>query len=239
MTASGTANSIEASAGAVTLAFLIGRSIMSGRIYDADWTELTPDRKNANTGSKRGREAHQQSLERLGAGRSILIDRDNEIIAGNKTAEVAHELGIPIRIIETHGDELIAVKRLDMDLDDPDSRAREMAYADNIVSQLNLHFSRDVIAEDRAAGVGNVEAYWSDDDLKALGLAGKDGDGGEAFGDFATMEERTRTIRPGDTVLLGTHTLIVGAQLDEADAIIDAWEGFTGEQSRVTRGPSA
>ena len=52
-------------------------------------SDLTPDTKNANKGTQRGRGLLEKSLRQHGAGRSVLVDRDGEIIAGNKTVEIA------------------------------------------------------------------------------------------------------------------------------------------------------
>lgn len=52
------------------------------------------DNKNANRGTVRGRESVAKSLQKDGAGRSVLIDRDGRIIGGNKTVEQASEAGI-------------------------------------------------------------------------------------------------------------------------------------------------
>ena len=52
------------------------------------------------------------SLQRVGAARSIVIDEDNEVMAGNATVEAAGQAGIErIRIVEADGNELIAVRR--------------------------------------------------------------------------------------------------------------------------------
>ena len=48
-------------------------------------SDLTPDPQNANKGTERGRGMIEDSLRRLGAGRSILVDKHNRVIAGNKT----------------------------------------------------------------------------------------------------------------------------------------------------------
>jgi superfamily II DNA/RNA helicase len=85
------------------------------------------------------------SLKELGAGRSILIDKHGNIIAGNKTQKAAIEAGIKkVRIVETTGDELVAVKRTDIDLDS--KKGREMALADNTASRLNLSWDEVELA---------------------------------------------------------------------------------------------
>lgn len=72
------------------------------------------------------------SLSELGAGRSIVMDNQNELIAGNGVYEQAKKLGMPVRIIETDGTELIAVKRTDLATDD--TKRKKLAAADNAIS---------------------------------------------------------------------------------------------------------
>ena len=110
-------------------------------------SEITPDEKNANQGTERGKAALDTSLQKYGAGRSILLDSENRIIAGNQTFASAGELGFEnVLVVETDGTEIIAVKRKDLNLDE--KAARELAYADNRVSQMNLFFNKEQLRED-------------------------------------------------------------------------------------------
>ena len=93
----------------------------------------------------------RKSLEDCGAGRSILFDKDNCIIAGNGVFEQAQELGLPVRIIESDGSELIAIKRTDLSTED--LRRKALALADNHTSDTSI-FDLEAILED-----------FSDDDL--------------------------------------------------------------------------
>ena len=71
----------------------------------------------------------EKSFRELGAGRIILLDRNGNIISGNKSQQAAIAAGIKrVRVIETTGDELVAVKRTDVDIDSADGR--RMAYLD-------------------------------------------------------------------------------------------------------------
>ena len=45
----------------------------------------------------------KKSIQRCGAGRSILLDKNGEIIAGNATYKTLQELRIPVKIIPTDG----------------------------------------------------------------------------------------------------------------------------------------
>lgn len=106
------------------------------------------DKRNANKGTDRGREALKQSLARLGAGRSVLVDKHGVTIAGNKTLEAATELGLTKTVeVETDGSTLVVVKRIDMDLN-TDIKARELAFADNRVGELDLEWDPEVLKTD-------------------------------------------------------------------------------------------
>jgi DNA modification methylase len=110
---------------------------------------LKPDIENANQGTQRGLGLLDKSLRKLGAGRSILVDKDGNVIAGNKTLDRAADINLPVRIVETDGTELVVVKRTDLDLySAEDTRARQLAYADNKISELDLAWKPEQIAID-------------------------------------------------------------------------------------------
>jgi hypothetical protein len=111
---------------------------------------LIPDEKNFNKGTEYGQKLLEDSLRRFGAGRSILVDKNNRIIAGNKTVENAGQLGMnDVIIVETDGTKLVAVKRTDIDIDT--KKGREMALADNSISKVDLSWDEELlraVAED-------------------------------------------------------------------------------------------
>lgn len=90
------------------------------------------DKRNYRKHNERNKELINKSLKELGAGRSILLDRDDSLIAGNGVYEQAEKLGIPVRVIETDGSELIAVKRTD--IGEYDEKRKRLALADNATS---------------------------------------------------------------------------------------------------------
>ena len=74
--------------------------------------DLHPDKRNARKHNPRNIGMIEKSLQELGAGRSILIDQDNNIIAGNGTIEAAGNAGITkLQIVDADGDTIIAVRR--------------------------------------------------------------------------------------------------------------------------------
>ncbi|MBQ2019268.1 MAG: hypothetical protein IIW53_04745 [Rikenellaceae bacterium] len=93
----------------------------------------------------------EKSIRENKFGRSILIDKDNRIIAGNGIVEAATKTGTKkIRVIETDGDELIAVKRKDLSLDSQEGR--RLALADNATSAANLKWNEEELK--------NAEKEW-------------------------------------------------------------------------------
>ena len=136
----------------------------------AKLTDLTPDNKNFNKGSEFGNSLIEKSFRKFGAGRSILIDKHNRIIAGNKSVENAMAIGMEdVQIVESDGTKIIAVKRTDIDLDSIEGR--EMALADNASAKANIVFDAELIeAEVGEAiceewGVAEKEIEPSFDDL--------------------------------------------------------------------------
>lgn len=114
-------------------------------------SELKFDDKNFNKHTEFGMSLLEKSLKEYGAGRSILIDKDNNIIAGNGIIEAAGQAGLEnVKIVETTGDEIVAVKRTDVSLDSEEGR--EMALADNATAVADIEWDdknlREVLDED-------------------------------------------------------------------------------------------
>lgn len=120
------------------------------KIKEGKIADLIQDDRNLNKGTEEGRRLIEKSLRKFGAGRSVLIDKNNRIIAGNKTHENAEAIGMDdVIIVETDGTKLVAVKRTDIDLDS--AEGREMALADNATVKVDLIWDTDQmdsVAED-------------------------------------------------------------------------------------------
>ena len=111
---------------------------------DLTINELVFDDKNFNKHTEQGMTLLEKSLQELGAGRSILVDKNNNIISGNGIAEAAGRVGIKkVRVIEVQGDELVAVRRTDMELDS--EKGRKMALADNATAAVDLSWDYDTL----------------------------------------------------------------------------------------------
>jgi hypothetical protein len=78
--------------------------------------DLLPDDHNPRQRTERGEEVLGTSLEKYGAARSIVIDKDGVVRAGNGTLEAAKAAGIKeVVVIDGAPDKLVAVRRADWD----------------------------------------------------------------------------------------------------------------------------
>jgi len=168
-------------------------------------SELIQDPKNANKGTKRGREAVAHSLKEFGAGRSVLIDSKGRLIAGNKTASEAQAAGIDnVIVVKTDGTQLVAVQRTDLDLE-TDPKAKGLALADNRVGQLGLDWDAAVLNE--LAGDLDLSAFFTESELGSI-FAELPTDS-SADDDVPSAPTVARTI-PGTLYRLGGHRLLCG-----------------------------
>lgn len=128
--------------------------------------DLEFDDKNPNKGTDRGRDTVQNSIVENGFGRSILIDKNGRIIAGNKSTEAAIKSGLKtVKVIKTKGDEIIAVQRTDIDLDSPEGR--RLAVGDNRAAELGIQWDPEVISSLTGEGV-DLSSYFTDVELQNL-----------------------------------------------------------------------
>ena len=186
-------------------------------------SDLTPDKQNANKGTQRGLKVLDDSLREYGAGRSILIDKNGVIVAGNKTAERAADIGMDdLIVVETDGTKLVAVKRTDLDLE-TDEVARKLAYADNRAGELGLDWNPDVILADLEAGV-DLDGLFTDIELEDFGWEPDKAEDPGADMDRAQELQEKWGVKRGDLWEMVSregsikHTLFCG---DAASANID------------------
>lgn len=85
-----------------------------------------------------------KSISKLGLGRSIVVDKHNNVIVGNKTLLAAVECGVRrVRVIETTGDEIVVVKR--KDIEHSTTKSYELSLTDNLISSKNIEWDTDLI----------------------------------------------------------------------------------------------
>lgn len=107
--------------------------------------EIKFDSRNYRKHSDRNKDLINKSLKECGAGRSIVIDNEDNIIAGNGIYEQAQKLGLKTKVIETDGSELVVVKRTDLATDD--EKRKQLAVMDNSSSD-SSEFDFELLNED-------------------------------------------------------------------------------------------
>lgn len=176
------------------------------KIEEADVGQLVSDSNNANRGTARGREMLRKSVTDYGAGRSILVDKNGVVIAGNKTRQAMADAGMTkALVVETDGNQLVVVKRTDLDLSDRKGKARKLAYADNRVGQIDLEWDPDVVLADMAEGV-EIGDFFSEKELKKITDAVRV----EPHEDDAPALPEEPKARLGDVYVMGGHRLVCG-----------------------------
>lgn len=163
--------------------------------------DLKSDKRNARRRTDRSATLIGESLKRYGAARSIVIDEDNTVLAGNGTLEQAQAAGISnVRIVEAAGDELIAVRR--SNLSDADKVG--LAIADNRTSDLSdwdAEMLRQLDAE------YDLAPWFDEDELPIVEELPPEG---QTDPDDVPEPPEDPVTRPGDLYALGNHRLLCG-----------------------------
>ena len=171
--------------------------------------ELKNDHKNARKRTDRSSALIKESLKKYGAGRSIVIDEENRILAGNGTIAGARAAGIKnVRVIETEGDEIIAVKRKGLSED----QKVGLALADNRTSDLS-EWDKEMLhqlSEDH-----DIDPWFTKEDLAEI-LGEPDIIPTEGLTDPDEVPETPEepTTKFGEVWKLGNHKLLCGDATD-------------------------
>lgn len=168
------------------------------KVTERNLSDYALDPDNANKGRPRGQKMIEDSFRQLGAGRSVLADADDVLIAGNHAVQAALSAGLTKAIeIEAPADTLVVVKRGDVRLADG-GVARKLAVADNRIASVNLDFDTDRLLADMDA----LGGLWREDEIDALQAAKEDLDAVQAAMNAEQPEgdrlsgERQKQIKP-------------------------------------------
>jgi hypothetical protein len=200
-------------------------------------SKLIPDRKNARRRTPRSRDMLARSMEEFGAARSIVVDENGRVVAGNGTAEAAINAGIDrVLFIPSDGNTLIAVQRFDLS----ETEKISLALADNRTgdtSEFDGAMLAQLVEEDAQL---DVSPWFSEEEFAAL-VAGdqvdedeteppappsKPDSGLEIKLQFATQEEFNRfgtllvqlaAALPEPAELTGRLALVIEAYLDRSE----------------------
>jgi len=176
------------------------------RVEEAHLRDLKPDPENVRRHNPRNIGVIVESLQAVGAGRSVVLDEDNVLLAGNGVHEAAAEAGIErVVIVDAPGDALVAVRRHGLT---PEQK-RRLAIADNRANELS-EWDPAKLASQLAAFDGSLigSVGFTAEELAAL-MPRVEPHETEADPD-AVPDERPTAIEAGDLFRLGDHYLLCG-----------------------------
>ncbi|MGC4192905.1 MAG: hypothetical protein QM589_17305 [Thermomicrobiales bacterium] len=123
---------------------------------------LQPDPRNARSHTEENLAMIADSLREVGAARSIVIDEDDVVLAGNATVEAARAAGLTqVQIVDADGETLIAVRRRNLSSE----QKRRLALFDNRAGELAT-WDREVLRT--LAAESDLVGIFTDDDLASL-----------------------------------------------------------------------
>jgi DNA modification methylase len=172
----------------------------------ATLSDLKQDHKNARKRTETSASLLKESLQRYGPARSIVIDEDDRILAGNGTVEAALNLGIEgLRIVDASPDEIIAVRRTGLTED----QKVGLALADNRTADL-AEWDAEMLQQ--LSKEHDISPWFDDHDVEALleQVERLDPVEGNTDPDDAPEPPAEPTTKPGDLWILGNHRLLCG-----------------------------
>lgn len=185
--------------------------------------DLTPDPRNARKHNPRNIKLIQDSLHDVGAARSIVIDENGVILAGNGVTEAANLAGIEkVQVIDADGETLIAVRRSGLTA----KQKKKLALADNRATELS-EWDTDVLAEIAAQEGDLLDGLFDENELAELigqGEAQEEtADVGELIDKAAELQKKWKCARgeifeiPSLTARGKAHRLMCGDSTNAED----------------------
>ncbi len=172
--------------------------------------DLVPDSENARLHNERNLSQIVQALNEVGAARSIVIDEDNNILAGNGVTEAAAIAGIEnVKVVDADGETIIAVRRTGLTPEQKkrlalfDNRAAELATWD--IDQLKIEFDN-----------GLLEGMFSKSELERLRVLSPSTTANNEPENADLMQEKW-SVQLGDVWKLGRHMILCGDCTDSAN----------------------
>jgi DNA modification methylase len=183
---------------------------------------LVPDPQNRRKHNARNIGMLTDALHKVGAARSIVIDEENEILAGNGVIEAAADAGITkVQVVDVDGSTIVAVRRKGLTV----QQKRDLALFDNRVGEL-AGWDVDQLRADIAAGE-DLSAFFYEDELAAL-LASEAVEPVAGLTDpDAVPDQRATDIKLGDLFELGRHRLLCGdsTKAEDVARLMDGLKG--------------
>lgn len=174
--------------------------------------DLIQDANNYRKHSDTNKARIKKSIDEAGLGRSVVIDADGVLVAGNGVQQVIDK-DTPVRVVETDGTELVVVKRTDLHTGDP--RRKTLALADNATAD-DVEWDFEAIAED-----------WTEDEAGDWGVPSWNDD--NAGVDIDSLFEPSNTSKEKPLSIVVEIPLSLNDKLEDIRSAIrltvEEWEG--------------
>lgn len=175
--------------------------------------DLIQDEHNYRKHSDENKRRIRKSIDEAGIGRSVVVDADGVLIAGNGVASVI-DGDTPVRVIETDGTELVVVKRTD--LHEGDERRKKLAMGDNAAGD-EVEWDMEAIEADG----------WQQDELEDWGVPSWEDDNADV--DIDSLFEPSNTSKEKPLSIIVKIPLSLNDKLEDIRAAIrltvEEWEG--------------
>jgi DNA modification methylase len=174
--------------------------------------DLTPDPQNARKHNPRNVGMLVDSLHQVGAARSIVVDENGVVLAGNATIEAAAEAGIHrVKTVEADGNEIVAVVRRNLSQE----QKTKLALYDNRVAEL-AEWNPEILAQ--LTDTKELKGMFSDKELaEILAETAKEPKDAEPQIDKAEELRQKWGTETGQLWVIGNHRLLVGDATNKAD----------------------
>ena len=170
----------------------------------------SPEGTNARRHSPRNIGMIVQSLQEVGAGRSIVMDENNDIIGGSGTYEAAAQAGMEnVIVVDVEGDQLVAVRRSNLSEEQKvrmalwDNRTQETSsWDDSVLLSLSKTEALDGLFSTKELDALLARVKQEDD------TDNEEGAGGDEY-DTTPSDGPSRVLR-GEIYKIGPHLLMCG-----------------------------
>lgn len=154
--------------------------------------QLLPDRRNARKHNPRNIGVITDSLQAVGAARSIVIDEADVVLAGNGVLEAAAEAGITkVLVVDADGETIVAVRRSGL----TQAQKHRLAIDDNRANDLS-EFDDEVMREFAAEGFEFPQ--WHPEEFEKQFYFGNSGEGGQEVSFTANKGKKSKVVRCPD-----------------------------------------
>lgn len=166
---------------------------MSKRNEITSTKDLKFDAQNPNSGTQRGDYMLELSMQQTGVNRSVVVDKNGVLVAGNKATGKILEQGLvspeDIVVVKTRGEKLVVVQREDWDIY-KDAQARLYSYLDNQAALVGIELTGDYLEQHEAQGV-DFSTFLYPEELEALfgKRSGAEGEGIDPEAEWDGMPE--------------------------------------------------